>query len=370
MASCLFDKRTVAQHSLPVSLIKNAMDSIFHFLSMVYLFTAADFATFAIPTTLFGIFGALSGPVLTDNSAPSVLSTVCRIPICLALIWLNLLVFNISNQRSPSAVEEDRINKPHRPIPSGRITSEAARDLCLILVPLVGLAGRYAHVEYETLLLFVAYWMYNDLAGSDSHFLVRNALIAVGYGLYSAIALRVMIGTSASLNSVGRQWLIVVVLVMFATQHICDIKDAEGDRLRGRKSAPIVLGDEVCRWSVALPIMICSSICPMFFRLGVWSYVFTLSFGGLVACRILTLRTLKADKLTWKLWALWTVLLFGLPLASNFEVLVVAWQRTAAFFCYDEACPDRFDVAAASCVAFAIEGRRLLFTQGSSKEKS
>ncbi|KAF3039516.1 hypothetical protein E8E12_005114 [Didymella heteroderae] len=234
------------------------LETIYHtgfFLKTLYLFTASDFPTFAVPTILFGVFGALSGPVLTTDASPSFISTLSRIPSALLLIWTNLLIFNISNQRTPSSVAEDLINKPSRPIPSGRITIDRARQTNLILVPIVLTLSWAVGVWHTTLLLLAMQWMYNDLRGCDESLLLRNLLIAVGYGLYSAIALAVLSSPDTVVTTEGYKWIAVITGVMFTTQHICDIKDAPGDALRGRRSAPIVLGDAGCRWSVAVPIM-------------------------------------------------------------------------------------------------------------------
>ncbi|KAF2121533.1 UbiA prenyltransferase family [Lophiotrema nucula] len=289
-----------------------------------------DFLTFAIPTALFAAFGALSGPVLTTNPSPELVATLLRLPSALLVVWAKLLIFDISNQRSPSAVEEDKINKPHRPLPSGRISMETTRRLLLSGIPLVLLLSWAYGCWQETLLLFTAIWMYNDLQGCDEQWYLRNLFIAVGYGLYSSAALRVMTGPEHTINEKGMQWIGIITLVMFITQHICDIKDAEGDKARGRKSAPIVLGDALVRWSVAIPIIACSIGCPLFFSLGPLSYLSTISMGLLVAGRTLAYRDLKADKLTWKLWALWTCCLFTLPLLRNPDVFVKAWQSLAS----------------------------------------
>jgi 4-hydroxybenzoate polyprenyltransferase len=89
--------------------------------------------------------------------------------------------------------------------------------------------------------------MYNNLRGCDESLLLRNELITIGYGLYSTIALAIIIGTPYEITATGYKWITIVALVMFTTQHICDIKDAAGDRLRGQRSAPIMLGDAGCR---------------------------------------------------------------------------------------------------------------------------
>jgi 4-hydroxybenzoate polyprenyltransferase len=237
--------------------------------------------------------------------------------------------------------------------------SDQSRQLLLILIPITLVLGYVMGVYQETVLLFVFQHIYNDLRGCDTHFLVRNALIAIGYGLYSAISLSILTGPTHCLNKDGYVWVGVVTGVMFCTQHICDIKDAEGDKLRGRKSAPIVLGDLVCRWSVAVPVMVCSWTCPVWFGLGWGSCVATMGMGGLVAGRTLVLRDLDSDKLTWKLWALWTCSLFMLPLVKNPAVLCGLWEGVLELRYIEKGFISGLDVAAVSGIAAVVEGRRM-----------
>ncbi|KAF1994428.1 hypothetical protein P154DRAFT_581806 [Amniculicola lignicola CBS 123094] len=345
----------------PLSLLR-ILSSFAHTL---YLFTHNDFLTFALPTLLFALFGALSGPILTTNTTPSLLAILSRIPQTLLLIWSNLLIFDISNQRSPIAVEEDKINKPHRPIPAGRITCAGADSVLMAAVPAVLALSCVWGVWQETLTLLLFTYMYNDLCLSDYHWTTRNSLIAIGYALYSSLALRIMVGSECTLTSKGWVWIGVVFAIMLFTQHICDIKDAPGDKLRGRQSAPVVLGDDMVRCSVAIPVMLCSVLCPAFFStLGPVSYVLTLSLGSVVALRTLLYRSLDADKLTWKLWALWTTVIFALPLAANAQVFdtqvfVNVWTSLQSSLCGGD-CASSLNIAAVSSVALIVEGRRIL----------
>lgn len=356
--------------------LASLFEVIYHtgsFFKTLYLFTASDFPTFALPTILFGLFGALSGPILTTNASPSFLPTLSRIPSALLLIWTNLLVFNISNQRTPASVAEDRLNKPSRPIPSGRLSIEQARQLNLLLVPVVLALSCATGVCQTTLLLLAMQWMYNDLRGCDESLLLRNALIALGYALYSTIALRILSAPHA-ISPQGYVWIAAVALVMFGTQHICDIKDAPGDALRGRRSAPLVMGDAVCRWSVAVPVVVCSAACPALFRLGAWPHVFTLAFGAVVAGRTLFLRSLDADRTTWKLWAAWTCGLFVLPLIARVDVgsvdVRVLWEVLAHYACPGHDCAEKLNVLAVSGVAVAVKGSSLLARVGVDVERN
>ena len=76
-----------------------------------------------LPCLAFSMFGAFSGPVLGFEPQPST-DYVIKRSLCAALwIYIAVLLFNLNNQYSPESVAEDKINKPWRPIPAGRITS-------------------------------------------------------------------------------------------------------------------------------------------------------------------------------------------------------------------------------------------------------
>jgi hypothetical protein len=201
--------------------------------------------------------------------------------------------------------------------------------------------------------------MYNDLGGCDEDCVVRNLLIAIGYGLYSSAALKVTTGALHSVNTKGFAWIGVITFIMFVTQHICDLKDQEGDKVRGRRSIPIVLGDELARWSVTVPIVVCSILGPLFFGLGALSYISTFSIGLLVASRTLVYRDLKSDKLTWKLWAFWTVWLFALPLVKDPGCLIAVYDAAKHVVCPGDDCTGGLNLVAVSSVALVVEGRRL-----------
>lgn len=232
----------------------------------------------------------------------------------------------------------------------------------MIAVPLVLSLSYFLGVSHESLVLVVFNWLYNDLGGGDENWILRNLLIALGYSLYSSAALRIMAGPSHSLTTKGFEWVCAIGLIMFATQHVCDIKDAEGDRLRGRKTAAVELGQEGVRWSVAVGFIICSVVCPWFFELGIASYAAVLGMGGLLAVRVVCWRGLREDKVTWKLWALWTCFLFTLPLVASPGVVARSLMDMKTFWCAGDECSVALNLAAASGVALVVEGRRL-FTQ-------
>jgi 4-hydroxybenzoate polyprenyltransferase len=80
-------------------------------------------------------------------------------------------------------VEEDRIAKPHRPLPSGRISPDDAVKLYHVLFGLMWAAAFYAKTIPCTLTYSAAILMYNEggLAGIP---VVKNMLGALGLACY------------------------------------------------------------------------------------------------------------------------------------------------------------------------------------------
>ena len=114
----------VSTHPLPLlaalMLVSKFWQGAAFVIHLVWDFIESDFITFAIPNTAFGVIGAIASATLVDgpvSSQPTMLQIIMRLPSVLAFNVGNLLVFDLANQRSPSSVIEDRINKPWRPIP-------------------------------------------------------------------------------------------------------------------------------------------------------------------------------------------------------------------------------------------------------------
>jgi 4-hydroxybenzoate polyprenyltransferase len=282
----------------------------------LWLFTESNFTTFVIPDTVFGIFGALAGPLLTSNASPDLLAILSRLPQVLLYNWSNLLIFDLANQRHPDAVVEDALNKPWRPLVTGRITATQTRRLLLASLPIVLAINWYLGVWKETALLFSLTWMYNDLRGGDDDFILRNLIIGFAFGLYNGGALRIACGLDHTITNYGYYWVVLISGVIFTTIHVQDMKDQTGDQSRGRRSAPLVLGDYAARWTVAVPVILWSTACP-FLDLGPLGYIIACGVGSIIVGRLFGLRSVQADHRTWQLWTAWTAFLYLLPLIKS-----------------------------------------------------
>lgn len=158
-------------------------DFLYH-LHTLFLFTKADIRTSLIPQVCYE-----SSIATFLNSTQQTFFALAAAPPChpshvihvVAWIWLHLLTCNIANQIK--APDEDKINKPFRPLPSGRITEAHARIIRWILVPVcLAVSAAYStELFFTSLDLQLLAVLYSELRG-DASFLLKNFLTAIMYG--------------------------------------------------------------------------------------------------------------------------------------------------------------------------------------------
>ncbi|KAK8054282.1 UbiA prenyltransferase family-domain-containing protein [Apiospora saccharicola] len=281
-------KRALAGQLL---LALRAFSSIAQAFSLAWAFVESNFFTFAVPNTVFGLLGALAGPRLLEGP---------------------VLIFDLANQYPPQSVAEDRANKPWRPLPAGRLTSDQARRLTLLAAS-AGLVFNYGlGLWSEGLLVQVLSYYYNELEGSGG--LLRDAIIAVSYGLANRASLKLAAGPENRVSPAGHAWTAVVSGVVLTTMHVQDIKDQRGDRMRGRKTLPLLLGDGRCRVALAVLVPSWSLVNVGFWRLGLVASASYCLLAAWIAQRVLTKREAQEDARTWRIWCFWLASLYAFPL--------------------------------------------------------
>lgn len=295
-----------------------------HLIPTLWLFTESDFATFVVPNTCFGVFGALAGPLLTNNVRPQIPQILIQTAFALLFNWTNILVHALANQCEPDSVLEDSLNKPKRPIPTGRISAAQTRQLLVWALPVVLAINWWLGTWIETTFFFHLTWMYTHLGGGDSGFILRNVILAGAYGLSNLGSLRLAAGSpTISITTRGYVWVALISAVALTTAQVPDMKDQAGDASRGRRTCPLVLGDEVARWTIAVPVAIWSLALPAgFFTLGVGGCAIPSGLGATVVYRIIRCRNQIDDYYTWKLWTVWIAALYALPLFADSQAFI------------------------------------------------
>lgn len=282
-----------------------------------WLFTKSDIKTVILPQTTFAISSALSGGFTFVQNHASIgnFETLWRLPQVILWIWFNLLVVNISNQRLPGSVLEDSLNKPWRPIASKRWSPDQARQFLLVALPGAIIMGNYFGAFTETITLHILVWMYDDLGGANESILWRNVLNAGGLMCFSAGAMAIITGPiTYEWSSKAVIWLVMTGSVIATTVHAQDLPDVVGDSARGRRTVPLVYGENIARSSLAMGILAWSIVCPAFWGLPILGFIPTAFIGGSIAVRTLLYRNEASDAINWKLWCVWFGTIYLLPI--------------------------------------------------------
>lgn len=285
----------------------------FHLYS-IWLFTRSDLKTIVIPSTIFTIANSLAiSDTSTTASGNTRFAYGTGTILAFCWTWLNLLPFNIANQRQQSSVLEDAINKPWRPMPSRRLTYSQATSLMLIAygaaIALSSITGGFTQC---LCLIGLGVW-YNDLHGADRHFLIRNLINGCGFICFASGAFENCVQQPSAKELLRAPWLVLIAAVVFSTIQTQDLYDQDGDRLRNRRTMPLVVGDSVTRKLTAVLMAFWSLVVPWLWSLSILCSVPFVSLGAVVAARTLLYRTVSADKRTFWVWNAWMVALYFSP---------------------------------------------------------
>lgn len=292
------------------------------YLRMIWLFTYSDMKTIMFPQSIFGAITAYAACMFDQPhvSHGAINWLLVRYPLALLWTWSNLLPFNIFNQLSEEAIEEDRINKPWRPLPSGMISREKAASLMLKHYILAIIVGASIGGWRQTLsLMFLGTW-YNAGGGADKSFIVRNLINAAGILSFATGAMEVALGRRLLITGPSIQWMGILASVIFTTVQTQDLYDMKGDSIRNRKTMPLVIGDVWTRWYTALTITTFSTFCPIYWSMEWYGFVLPLVLGAFITARTLKYRTPEADKRTFQMWNAWLVSVYFLPVVRYLDM--------------------------------------------------
>ena len=288
-----------------------------HYVYTIWLFTRSDLKTIVGPSTFFAVVFAASKLEVYADGTPSTTYVISHVPRTVFWVWINLLPFAIENQRQPDSVMEDAVNKPWRPLPSKRLTESQAVRLMFGFYILAILSSLALGGIVQCLALVVLGFWYNDLKGADCSCVIRNLINGCGYMCFTSGALEVISGRAIfAMDPKEYRWLMIIGLVIFTTVQAQDMPDQVGDSIRKRWTVPLVIGDSAARFTLAVGIIAWSCVCPAYWNA---SFVATMPLGMIVVARYLLKRSIKADKLTFRIYNMWIASLYLLPLVKRLE---------------------------------------------------
>lgn len=230
---------------------------------------------------------------------------------------LYLYTFCLANQLT--GIEEDRLNKPDRPIVSGLVTQEGARVRWWLGMLAFTLAGGVLGV-LRWALLWEAVVVAHNQGGVAKHWFAKNLCMAVGIVAQLAAAWSLV----APIPPVVWRWSLSLAAVIFFLVPLQDLRDLEGDRAMGRRTFPMVFGEAIARPALAigfalLPIVVhVALLAPVGWTPRTAACELGLGLmSALISARILLLRSRRADHRTYLLFTFW----YCLVLASAIVVL-------------------------------------------------
>lgn len=173
-------------------------------------------------------------------------------------------------------VEIDKINKPKRPIPSGKITRKEALTFSVILLQIgtcmgiiIGLTTFLIAFSVSVCLALYAIRLKRTPLAGNIVVGLLTALIFISGG----VAVNSLIGTVIPA--------IFAFLFTTAREIVKDIEDIEGDRKAGAKTTPIFWGALVAMYLtfIFMALVIVFSPIPYLARVYSWKYLIAIVFG-------------------------------------------------------------------------------------------
>ncbi|OAX33127.1 hypothetical protein K503DRAFT_700948 [Rhizopogon vinicolor AM-OR11-026] len=205
-------------------MLSQAIDSghgISEHIVTLFLFTKSDILTGLIPLVHVFVLSVAPHPHLA------------RIPETIIWIWMHILKHAISNQIQDP--EEDKRNKPDRPLPAGRITVRNAAYVRWLLVPVsLVFSAKYGRLAVASSTCAEALSIWYNHFGGDRDWLSKNVLTAAGY-ICMEVGAIIVAGTTR-IDNIGARAITFNCAVFATTVHAQDFKNEEGDRFTGRRT--------------------------------------------------------------------------------------------------------------------------------------
>lgn len=262
---------------------------------------------------LYGVINSCAAPRFMMGPVLSWSQILSATPAMLLWSFSNIFMFCLHNQRQPGNIEEDKLNKPWRPIASGRLTSDQALRLLYFMHPFCFVIAIYigGFVPYAVLTFFHVW--YNEFGGAANG-VVKNIFNGIGIGCFFAGPLEVATGYSVfSGKAEGAIWVGILMATFGATSHVQDFRDMQGDRAANRSTIPLVVGEMTARVLAIAAVGFWTEVACQFWSAGWLQRALPYATGAVLVANLLLDRTHDGDVRAWRLWSVWVLSLFLLP---------------------------------------------------------
>ncbi|WP_327358076.1 UbiA family prenyltransferase [Streptomyces sp. NBC_01304] len=228
----------------------------------------------------------------------------------LGYFWLALYLFCISNQTT--GIAEDSLNKPHRPLVTGKISLRGAFLRWWCVFALYMALGVLLGIPEWTALWAAMTVLYNHL-GWARRWYGKNLCIAIATFAQLAAAWEI----SGPLTKSGWRVIAAIIFLFNLVMSVQDLRDIAGDFENNRRTLPMVIG----QWPTRIFAAIGLSILPVAVHYWIFGGTSDISlslraYEGLLAAvswiaaaRVLLYRDPASDHRTYLLYTTWYCLL-------------------------------------------------------------
>lgn len=267
-----------------------------HEARVCWSFTWGDLSATVLPATTFAV-AAWNSTGLPAQSLPTIIAK------CLVYFWLYIYTFNLSNQLI--GIDEDRINKPHRPLVTGLITPTGARRRLVFVTAAFVLVGALFGVLLWTCLWVAAWTLHNHLGWARTAW-GKNAAMVAGTIAQLAAAWQIV----TPLTGTAWTWILTIAVPLGVLVSLQDLRDLAGDAEIGRRTAVMVMGERNSR----LFFCVAFALYPLATYLALYRSAPTTAqcIGGAaavlslaIAYRVVRLRDRRSDNTTYMMYTYW-----------------------------------------------------------------
>lgn len=299
-----------------VQLLYLLSKAFWYHLHTAYLFSCSDLEAAILTPLVFGLLNSQASHLLSIEEPIPISQVLLRVPRMLIWLWSALLLFNLHNQRHEDSVKEDTINKPWRPLPAGRLTADQATVALFCLYPLnIILSVTIGGIVPFAVIATIAVW--NNEFRDPSGGALKN--IHNGIGITSFLAGALEIATESSIyggEGTAAIWMSVIALVITCTIHVQDLRDVDGDMTAGKRTIPIVVGENNARWAIASGVSFWTALAWWFWDARAEGLLVA-GLGLGVVWNTLNVRTKDGDRMSYRLWAPWLLSLASFPFLKS-----------------------------------------------------
>lgn len=263
-----------------------------------WLFIKRDIGTSTIPGLIF-IVAAWYSQETHDTDLHSALAQ--------GVLYFFLYAYTFCVPNQMVGIEEDRIDKPYRPLCRGLVTYRGAKNRWIGSMVLFSIMGWHLGVFEWTLLWQVCILLLN-FGGLGQEWPTRHFTIGLGQMAQMGAAWQML----APVTPVVWSWMLLVATVSMPLVGLQDLPDMAGDRATGQNTFPVVFGETksrgmLCVSFLLLPILIHFGL---LLPVGLSVKVILLDLGQtiiswIVALRIILYDTPEGDRRTYILFLYW-----------------------------------------------------------------